>query len=460
MNIIALLLSFLKSFHTSLPNSFSLDQLIFSLKDASTQLLQSVCAQLIEQMDQIYRESSQRKQIYHIKMYRSRTLLTSIGAITFTKTTYVDKRTNVFYSYIEDYLGIDKWAKMTFELEALLINEAISTTYERASKFIPNLPLSKQTIYNKVKSYDTDVLINTDIPQISSNRKTLYIEVDEAHVSLQREKSKSNHIAKLVLVHLGHDPTTLACKRKKLIHKTYFTPQNETNTEFWERVIRSIDTIYSLDQFDTVFVSGDGGHWIRENAKVFGQSIKPEIIQVLDRFHFNQCLRSIFSGEYSMIQTAKEIISIGHQEAFTIFCQQFYQTNSKKHRLSQARFDSKVAYITSFWNEIKNQSHFEYQTGCSMEGHISHYLAQRMTSRPKGFSLRNSINLSQLKIYKLNGFIIDYLTIQKLKHRSPVLLDKENIQIRSSTSNIPALNGFRFAYRNLFKQINNSYSLW
>ena len=41
--------------------------------------------------------------------------------------------------------------------------------------------------------------------------------------------------------------------------------------------------------------------------------------------------------------------------------------------------------------------------GCSAEGHVSHILAERMTSRPMGWSIKNADKMSKLRAYKLNG---------------------------------------------------------
>ena len=53
----------------------------------------------------------------YVQLIRERTLITSLDLITFNKTYYKSKKKIngkcEYYSYLEDYLGITKWIKMT-----------------------------------------------------------------------------------------------------------------------------------------------------------------------------------------------------------------------------------------------------------------------------------------------------------------------------------------------------------
>ena len=53
----------------------------------------------------------------YVQLIIERTLITSIGLITFNKTYYKSKKKIngkcEYYGYLEDYLGITKWSKMT-----------------------------------------------------------------------------------------------------------------------------------------------------------------------------------------------------------------------------------------------------------------------------------------------------------------------------------------------------------
>ena len=72
------------------------------------------------------------------------------------------------------------------------------------------------------------------------------------------------------------------------------------------------------------------------------------------------------------------------------------------HKCKPSQFQNHVNYICNNLAFIKNNLHPEYKTSCSMEGHVSHVLAKRLTSRPKGFCRKTLASLIQLLILKSN----------------------------------------------------------
>ena len=66
---------------------------------------------------------------YYVKETRQRTLIISLGLLSFNKTYYVSKfkidGNYQYYSYVEDYLGIDRWLRMSLSCEVKLINNAL-----------------------------------------------------------------------------------------------------------------------------------------------------------------------------------------------------------------------------------------------------------------------------------------------------------------------------------------------
>jgi len=73
-------------------------------------------------------------------------------------------------------------------------------------------------------------------------------------------------------------------------------------------------------------------------------------------------------------------------------------------------------YLLSNWHRIRNQNHPDAQ-GCSAEGHVSHILSERLSSRPRGWSKRNMENIAQLRVMKANGQVIVYEDLRQAKSR-------------------------------------------
>ena len=74
------------------------------------------------------------------------------------------------------------------------------------------------------------------------------------------------------------------------------------------------------------------------------------------------------------------------------------------------------------WNGIiiKNNDE-DARLGCSAEGHISHVLSSRMSSRPLGWSKFGADKMSRLRVYKANGGnIYDLVMYKKEKEEREV----------------------------------------
>lgn len=151
MNIISLFDSFVNHFNNFLDKNISFHNLEDKIYSSSISLNLDILANIIEYIDLDYKNSLERKDLYYVHTTRQRTLITSLGLITFNKT-YYRSRNKVngkykFFSYLEDYLGIDKWAKMTLKAEVTLINNSLDNGMSWSSNHsIPNYIISRQTI--------------------------------------------------------------------------------------------------------------------------------------------------------------------------------------------------------------------------------------------------------------------------------------------------------------------------
>ncbi len=60
-------------------------------------------------------------------------------------------------------------------------------------------------------------------------------------------------------------------------------------------------------------------------------------------------------------------------------------------------------YISNNWEGIKNLFGGEEKYRCSAEGHISHILSDRLSSRPMGWSVIGADEMARMRVYKANG---------------------------------------------------------
>ena len=164
MNIISLFQSFVNHLSNILINNQYLHEIEHNIQDSTNTLNLDTLKQVLEFLDLEYKNSKERKDKYYVQQTRPRTIITSLGLLTFDKTYYKSKeKVNdkyEYYSFLEDYLGIAKWAKMTLAAETELINNALDNGYTwSANNSIPNYVTTRQTVSSKIQSIITTLKI-------------------------------------------------------------------------------------------------------------------------------------------------------------------------------------------------------------------------------------------------------------------------------------------------------------
>ena len=77
----------------------------------------------------------------------------------------------------------------------------------------------------------------------------------------------------------------------------------------------------------------------------------------------------------------------------------YLKDDTGMRRMEEAR-----NYITSNWTAAKLRlRHQDGVKGCSAEGHVSHILSSRMSSRPMGWSIKGASKMAQMRAYYVNG---------------------------------------------------------
>lgn len=369
-------------------------ELEHNISNSTNTLNLDILRNILEYLDLEYKNSKERKEKYYVQQTRERTLITSLGLITFNKTYYKSKRKingkYVYYSYLEDCLGIDKWAKMSLSCEVNLINNALDNGMTWASvNTIPNYSISRQTISTKIKNINFNYFENIIKRQTP---KILYIEADEVHANLQsRNKGTKNKIVPVILTHEGHKEDFV--KKKELKNTHYIASSILKTDKLWEETYKYLDTVYDLNKVDKIFLSSDGGSWITGYDIAF-----PNIIFVLDKFHYKKALNYIFKKEPNITNIADNYLRSKMINEFKILV----KTQYKLYPDQKNEMIKKQNYLINHIDGIINQNHPDYKCPCSMEGYISNKYAKFITSRPHSYSKDGLENITQLLTMKAN----------------------------------------------------------
>ena len=413
MNILSLFQSFVNHLSNILVNNQYLHEIEHNINISTSTLNLDTLKQTLEFLDLEYKNSNERKEKYYVQQTRQRTLITSLGLLTFNKTYYKSKEKinnkYEYYSFLEDYLGIAKWAKMTLAAETKLINNALDNGYTwSANNSIPNYVTTRQTISSKIQSINYNYIENIerkDTPEV------IYIEADEVHANLQsRSPGKKNRIVPVILTHEGHKENFV--KKKELKNQHYISSSILKTDKLWNEAYKYLDNRYDLSKEPTIFISGDGGSWIKGYDIAF-----PNAIYVLDSFHyFNKKLSVIFKKEPIITSIADSYLRNRMINEFKILVKtQIEQYPEEKNEMLKVQ-----RFLINNIEGIINQKHPLYKCPCSMEGHISNKYAKFITSRPHSYSEDGLENIVQLLTMKANKIKLNEEILYKFKNGIPV----------------------------------------
>ena len=391
-----------------------LPEFIFAVRDNVLKLGVEMVKETLESMDKEIQDSFVRKQSWIVEAHRSKELVTSLGTVKFNKTQYQNKATGEYKYLLDEMLGLEANQRMTDDALALMLQEAVQTSYRRGGEMASILSeVSKQTVKNKLHSLN--------IPEVEKkveNKKVvdyLYIDADEYHVSLQFRETKGDLltgdnnvknnclITKLAYVYEGVENESPKSKRHSLINPYFFASVSakETNKDFWERVYKYIDNNYDVDKIKKIYVNSDGGLWIKEGIKHMHK-----FTHVLDEFHLEKYLTKLTSHMKDSVYDAKKEL----RDAIRSHTKADFKDVIERLRdcleteTGNERIDNASNYILSNWNAAKlRMKHKDGVVGSSTEGHVSHILSDRMSSRPMGWSLLGADVMASLRVYEKNG---------------------------------------------------------
>ena len=126
------------------------------------------------------------------------------------------------------------------------------------------------------------------------------------------------------------------------------------------------------------------------------------------------------------------------------------------------RKEKLMNYIINNQEGISNLYRYrKYLHGCSAEGHVSHILSDRMSSRPLGWKIQNVNNMSKLRLLKEDKIEINTI----LEKQNKVIDIKEYKEIKEKTRrkiqkniafnpvSLPIISFGTHAQRKLFRDI-------
>lgn len=374
--------------------------LTISLKKDFDELGVKLVQYALESVDNVLCNDSMRKKSWSIdKKLQEKTLTTIFGDVHYQRTYFVSKFGKGYSHLCDRIFGIEPHERCDMNVKAKMVENAIDMSYEKSSRVFES-KMSKQTVLNSIREIENDRLsLKASIEK--SCVEVLYVDADEDHVALQDGSSVMPYLA---YVHEGYVDKDKP--RKELKNIRYFSGMYRNSEEFWLEVANYIEENYDTDYLKAVYLAGDGAAWIKQ-----GVHWLPKAKIVLDKYHLNKYIISA-TGNVPEMRTDiwRALYKKDLNQAKNVFDDILICADSPQ-RLEA--INKTWQYIKGNWEGIMNSYDAQY-IGCSAEGHVSHILSERLSSRPLGWSYVGVDDMAKLRAFRANnGNIYEVIKGQK-----------------------------------------------
>lgn len=380
-----------------------------ALRSGLNKICCTIQQRVMEAVDDQLRENlSMRKGWVVERRNDPKTILSPFGEVRYARTLFQNKKTDE-YAYLADrFVGYTSHQRLDTLLEADLLEEAVDKSYSKAGKSVEDqtgIRVSGQTVLNIVRKLQPEKIELKEEPKVKKAVRILYIEADEDHVP-HREKGVSAFEQRLVYVHEGR--VKVGKDRYELIGKKYFTfPPGTPSHVIWDTIWRYLDVTYDLEQTEYIFISGDGVSWIQAGAEYI-----EDARYVLDGFHLRRAIFRAAGADEEKRKKLSEAVFNGRWAEMNNLLSAFLkeaETESRKKTISDVQ-----TYLNNQRRGIRARRKYgKLLVGCSAEGHVSHVLSARLSSRPMGWSYLGANQMAHLRVHRENGVKLSQIYLEQ-----------------------------------------------
>lgn len=372
-----------------------------TVSELSSRAAADFLAMTLTQTDELIRCNGRRKREYNIQRRDSRTLITTVGDVTFQHTLFQNKETKKCRYLLDEMIRLPIHERFSSQAEAKVLSEAEVHSYQHAadSLCIGAQKISKTAVMEKVHG------ITEELPEqealADEDKKWceyLYIEADEDHIHRQKcGEKEGSMLGKLVYLFEGKEEV---CKGKRiLIHPHYhggLYAGSEANRQLWEEIEKYIEEHYDTEYLKKVYINSDGGGWIRSGKDYVDRS---EL--VADRFHLMKYINRVSNLMGEKRDSIKgRIYRYIYKDKLTAVKKLL--TRIRNQAGHEEMVEETRTYFINNWEAIQTAFHDKHALGCSAEGHVSCVYSERMSSRPMGWSETGGDRMCRLRCYVRN----------------------------------------------------------
>ncbi len=148
--------------------------------DLSRKMAADFLSLVLSNADELLRSSGRRKARYNVQRRVTRTLISTVGDITFDEMVFRDRKTGEYRRLLGEMLRLPEKERFTSLAEAKLLNEAEVHSYQRATDAFSagQHKVTKTTVMNKIHAIE-EILPEPEKLEEKKQQRYLYIEADE-----------------------------------------------------------------------------------------------------------------------------------------------------------------------------------------------------------------------------------------------------------------------------------------
>ena len=381
----------------------TIEEMEVRLKQKTDSFILEMMKVYLETLDQAIVEDKANRRNKGIVIERKsdkREMYTQFGSLKFERTYFYDKRNQEYAYLVDQAVGLEGYERISVNVARGLVEHAGESSYGESSRHVSGGEISRQTVMKKVRLLNG---LEVSRPETKRSVRVLHVDADEDHVAMQ---DGTNAIVPLISIHDGIEKRG---RRGRCVNIHHISSYGKSTEELWLEAAKWIYDAYEIEAIERIYLHGDGAAWIKE-----GRNWLPGVQMVLDKYHLN---RSIIEATGRQRERRGDIYSALREcdkKRFRAITDQMYENAVSKNE--QEKIHDFRRYIQNNWEGIAIYSQ-EACGGSCAEGHVSHVLSSRLSSRPMGWSRAGLKAMSELRAFCSSGGKVE---VKHIKPEKPL----------------------------------------
>ena len=337
----------------------------------------SELAKVLERIDRSL--ASQRPKYLRIIKLKPRSILTSIGMLSFKRRYYYDEINHCYLYLLDAFLAIPKRNKLMHDVKIKLIEAASEMSYAKAGRYgsSEDYPVSKSTVYRLIR--DSKYIIE-DRYALLNNEAAIHVQLDEKFVHVKENKHKKKLYTCTIFKGIRHHGEKRVLQNRTLL-------ANVNLSLLLKRLNLVLKDKYKVSLDDEVYISGDLASYIQHAPD---KILVCKARYVPDKYHIKAALKK----SLGLVASDEELNDKDYQETLIKALEGLACDNDARKIKTMLKRNPQC---------LKVYLNADYE-GCSQECMNSHYYCPRFDKIPNVFRLKTLDRLADVINARENGY--------------------------------------------------------